>query len=350
LIFLSCRESRKYDTFKGSQIILADGEQLLSKETTDSIVSPYQMYYIDSCLILRDPGNFYEFKLINLRWTDSLITFGKKGQGSNEIMHSFQLMGINKESMQFQVLDFEKQNINYFHLDSILAGKTISDNYLHINAGTEMFYRMYPFSDKEYLCTGSSQTMMFCYFNQFTDSILWQIEYPNEENEKLPSEILPLLYQGNYQISGDGKNLVFACSGTPYIGFYLNNAGIINEISHKRYAEVHINPIVSEAQTTYDPYMDTKVGFVGVQMTDDYVFALYSGREYGKYEVNQIGYGRNIYVYDFNGNDIAEIIFPEDISGFCISDDNNSLFAIERKRDIELGIVKFDISKHKFNK
>jgi hypothetical protein len=253
-----------------------------------------------------------------------------------------------ENSRRVNVLDFERQNINTFSIDSIIQGKTISDSYFSVKSGKEMFYRMFEFSKGKYICTGSSQSKMFCFYDAEKDSSYWQIDYPQIDEEIIPKEILPIIYQGDYKMNEQTNRLVFACTNTPFIGFYENNNGIVKVLSQKRYAFLDIKPVVSESRTTYDPNSETHTGFVAVQIVKDFVFALYAGRKQGDYKGEASFYGRNIYVYDFEGNSLADILLPEDLSGFCVSDDFRTIYGIERRENVEISLVKYDLDITKF--
>jgi hypothetical protein len=77
----------------------------------------------------------------------------------------------------------------------------------------------------------------------------------------------------------------------------------------------------------------TQFAFTGGVVNDNYIYLLYSGN---KEDNIYSGYGKQIYVYDWEGNPIKKIVLPHYISCFDIVNDN-ILYAFDVEK---LSVVK----------
>src|SRR5690606_2836991 len=70
----------------------------------------------------------------------------------------------------------------------------------------------------------------------------------------------------------------------------------------------------------------TRFAFVTGSVTNKYIYLLYSGKL--NLVVNP-NFGRIIYVYDWDGNPIKEIVLDRDIMSLTVSEDDKTLYAYD---------------------
>lgn len=72
---------------------------------------------------------------------------------------------------------------------------------------------------------------------------------------------------------------------------------------------------------------DNLFGFCDLEVTDDYIYALYSGRSYNKYK-DQIGYGERIVVFDWEGNHVHTYLLGNPFTSISFCKEENAIYGL----------------------
>ncbi|HSH53173.1 MAG TPA: BF3164 family lipoprotein [Bacteroidales bacterium] len=337
IIFTSCNS--KEDDFIS---LFENKVQLKGCEFTNLehsyLFNPYHMIEIDSCLIFSDPDNYNQLSLFNLRLPDTLIRFGTKGKGPLEIISGGQL-SLSFNNKVFELLDISKQKIFYFDIDSILAGNFAPQRSLSIQNKHGKFYKGKPISDG-FVGMGDFYDKKYGIYQHNNDTIIFFCDYTFKDLKNVPKETLSLIFQGDFGLNYNRSKFVFSCSTTPLLEIVRLKNGRL-DIEKRIYFDVpKVKGIITESYTTYQILEDNKKGFTDMYNLDEYIFLLYSGRtikEFGE----DMGFGRNILVFDWDGNPICNFELDMDISGFSVSNDLKRIYAIGRISEPK--IVSFNI-------
>ena len=93
---------------------------------------------------------------------------------------------------------------------------------------------------------------------------------------------------------------------------------------------VHFEPkftsFVSQGRDEIMTNEKTKCAFINGFVSNKYIYLLYSGRNKFGPKLDQSNF---IYVYDWNGNPISKIKFPQKISAFTISNNDSIIYAFD---------------------
>jgi hypothetical protein len=302
------------------------------------LLNPYHMIEIDSCLVFLDSDNYNQFGLFNLRVPDTLIRFGTIGKGPLEIISGGQL-SLSENNREFELLDISKQKVFYFDIDSLLAGNYAPQRALSIQNKQGKFYKGKPISDG-FVGMGDFYDKKYGIYQHSNDTMAFFGDYTFKDLMNVPTETLSLIFQGDFGLNADKSKIVFACSTTPLLEIVgLNNGHL--DIKKRIYFDVpKVKGVVTEILTTYEALEDNKKGFTDMYTLDEYIFLLYSGRT-GKEFGEDMGFGRNILVFDWNANPIYHFELDMDISGFSVSKDLKRIYAIGRIPEPQ--IVSFNI-------
>ena len=72
---------------------------------------------------------------------------------------------------------------------------------------------------------------------------------------------------------------------------------------------------------------DNLFGFVDIEVSDEYIFALYSGRSYNKY-TEKIGYGERIVVFDWEGNHVHTYLLGNPFTSISFCKEENAIYGL----------------------
>ena len=127
-------------------------------------------------------------------------------------------------------------------------------------------------------------------------------ETPGKEN--MSDSLKSMLYASNVtKLKPDGSRFVCANmqSGIIDIGAIHDNSTITRISEQNLYAPKASTSLAKTKPVVYS--IDNLFGFCDIEVSDDYIYALYSGRSYRNFK-NLVGYGEKIIVFDWEGNHV----------------------------------------------
>lgn len=150
-------------------------------------------------------------------------------------------------------------------------------------------------------------------------------------------------YQGRMMINPRGDRFVFACSGAAVFEIYdiRKNSIVPVKLSHIWYpmyepASVGLSPVTKS---------ENKFGYPDLYVTPKYIYMIFSGRVMEKAsgpELERVMSGRDILVFDWNGDPVRRYKTDVDVKNICVADDDKTMYAIALKPDPELVTFRLD--------
>lgn len=137
-----------------------------------------------------------------------------------------------------------------------------------------------------------------------------------------------ILFASNItKIKPDGTKFVCANMQSGVIDL----CSILSNITITRTKELNLySPLATVKRTRRKPVAystDNLFGFCDIEVTDKYVYALYSGRSYRKYK-EKIGYGERIVVFDWEGNHVHTYLLGEPFVSISLCEEENAVYGL----------------------
>lgn len=180
------------------------------------------------------------------------------------------------------------------------------------------------------ISTGLFEQGRYCLTNE--DGQHFGLSYPEtEKHRKIDQKQKSILYASNItKIKPDGKHFVCANmqSGILDIGTIHSNNLINRKIELNLYS-----PLVSMSTQRLRPVAystDNLFGFCDVEVSDEYIYALYSGKSY-RSNKEDFFYGRRIVVFDWEGNHIRTYSLPTPFKSIFYNKDENAIYGLTDK-------------------
>lgn len=321
VIFVSCSNRPKMEV---EEIKLQ-----LVPLTIDSLTigRAYGMLLVDSNLLIADSHSDSLFHWVNLnRFTHRDI--GRIGQGPEEFLHFDNFYHINGK-YGFYDGNLRCTNDILFSEHGVSLNKSINQKSIH--------YRIVPTAFNTFIGTGPYEKGLFSILDSKGEVVNVVGEQPcrDETERSIPEIARAMAYQGNIATSPCGKYLVHAIYMAPIISFYkLSPKEITLEVSHAESYPVY-KPELGNNSYASAMSKSNKLGYIGIAVTDKYVYALLSGRTTEKAGLSAFA-GNVICVFDWEGALQRKIICNTDLTTICVSPDDSMIYAVGLVEDYEL--------------
>lgn len=299
------------------------------------IGSAENIHIVDSFLVILDSKSDFIFHIINLNnmeWKD----FGIIGHGPNEFIHPFHFH--YKGSNNLCIWDLMKCSLTELHLKEIYNNEDNKQIDLLTSQTENSNISILPTIYNTYITLGIYKEGMFKLINREGELINSFFEYPykDDEEKNIPTQNRALAYQGSIMTNPSLTKFCFACMDAPIINFYSITNDSIKLINSIIDGYANYKPINNSSAMM----PDNKTAFACIYATENYVYALYSGRTRSEYK-NTAFESQEIRVYDWSGKQVKKFLTDIPLSLICVTHDDKYIYAIADNPNPE--ILKFNI-------
>ena len=344
IIFLLCacnasKENKRefgYTTFKNSFAS--------SNKAFDVFLGmPVRLEYISNSLIIREPQARTLYKILDLE-SGLVSEFGEKGRGPNEMLLPISFS--DKVQFKFNGYCFDLKKIITYGIDSLKRGINRPIQILsNIDNFSGFLHRIEKAKNSTYFVRAHSfdSSSTFFLLDETFKTIIQGGKYPEDDKfNNLENLSKSLIFQGNLVYNKEiEKGLLFYSKCKGYEAFEIYNNEIILK---KQILETLPDFEVSDNNPGDVMYSkDNKDGFLCSSSTDNYAYALYSGKSYNDTNGNimDLVHGNKIYKFNWDGDLVSIINLDRNINVFtCV---NDSVFYGINSED-EPYILKFSIT------
>jgi hypothetical protein len=266
----------------------------------------------------------------------SFYHFGSKGQGPNEFLDPYSLQRIGNNVLG--VNDVRSRMYCEFSIppkgEEIKIDKRVKFDVLFSPRAIKTAFNQYV------LLVGAGESM-FLLADSTGKTVDTFFEYPyrnTDERERYSNRVRFFAYQGSLAANPSRTRFAYSANNGDIIHFYNienNNIRLIAKIENEYplYGDRNIPGQVGVALGT-----ESLKGHLGLYATEQFVYALFSGKKVGEPKHNE---ATTLRVFDWNGNLSKEYELDVPSRHLCVSDDDSKLWAIALDPDILL--VYFDL-------
>lgn len=289
---------------------------------------------IDSFLVILDYKNDALFHLVNVKRMKYKGAFGVKGDGPQEFIHPSDMAQYTSHSLC--CYDLMKRTVSELKLynDSIFFNTIMK-------CDTLMNFNVVVTNNHAFIGVGSYQDSMFKIINEKGQVTKGYFTYPykNKTEGKISANVRAMAYQGTMEINPSQNKLVYVTSYAKQLYFFLVEEGKMQLIKEIKDSYPQYIPDTSHGVSAiYDK--KAPFGFTDVTTTDQFVYALYSGKSFEEYGL-QCSEGNKLFVYTWGGELVDEYTLDIDINCICVDNHDEIMYAIANNPDPQ--IVKFNI-------
>lgn len=291
---------------------------------SDSTSNVFSMVLLDSILITSSPSGRHLFDLIDIKNEIFLGRYGKKGGGPGELgFPSFieaDPVDDNKywifSKRDFAIYESTKENIlNY-------SNPTKTDIQLNPN-----IQRIQKIRQDQYIANGIfPNRIALLDYKGDTNITFGHYPFENEfKNYNYPT--LAMAFQGKFAVHHTGMKAVLATSNSANLDFIdLTNLDKPNIYRQLHFWKPSFQDNSKENSISTALLNDNKFGFRDIKVTSKYIYTLFSGRTFDRYD-NKALEGNQILVFDWEGNPVKRYQLDYDIKAIEVTPNNSVLYA-----------------------
>ena len=302
------------------------------------IGGPRGMVKKGNYLVVLDWSTKYFYHLIDLKTNEYKAKFIKKGQGPNELIAPWNIYSLD-ESPYIYSYDYTKRGIIKILVDTISGHSSLEKHVVLHNE--DNFFDLTPLSDELFVGNGIFEDVMFKTYS-FKDGYglsFGEYPYKDSEEKRLSNRQRGMAYQGNIK-ANSRRRFAYATHSAEQIFFYEIKDGQAVELGRVNEGFADYKPAggksgISVAHNALHPE-----AFVDLEVSGDYVYALYSGRTFAEYKLEKY-LGKSIRVYDWYGNLKKEYRLDVPVHNICVDEKGKRIYAFANIPDPTL--VYFDL-------
>ena len=298
------------------------------------IGGPAGMVKKGNFLLVLDRSTRYFYHLIDLKTNEYKGRFIKEGQGPGELNRPEDIHSLDDSPFIYSM--DHMAGIVRLQIDTI-NGNVNMERYAKREKGW-LFFDLAPLSDDLFIGNGTFEDVMFKTYSPQNVFGMAFGEYPYKDSEekRISNRQRAMAYQGKIKSNGRSR-FAYATYSAEQIYFYELKDGQAIELGrvNEGFAEYKPAGGISVAHNALHP-----MGFTDLEVSTDYVYALYSGRTFAEYRLEE-WLGESIRVYDWYGLLKKEYRLDVPVHNIYIDEQGKRIYAFANIPDPTL--VYFDL-------
>jgi hypothetical protein len=329
LIIVSCNNSHSR---RNSEIETAN-VQILNV----NLLNPSRLTQLGKFLLFEDTNDTFLLHLLEINTLKEKFRGYKIGRGPNEILAPFSIFKNNEN--EFWIHDIVLSKFNRFIIDNgcIYIKNKISLKDVRVMYPT--FLNDTIIIAQNILEKAKGWIIALDTSGNYIKSI---VDFPVYKTS-FPDNIYTESLQGIIKIKPNKDKFIVGCRFTDRLSFYSKEGNLIKTFR----TNDPFDPVMAVGSTGNVAMMahtkETRYAFVSLEVSDNYVYALFSG---SSLEDGTPNLAERLFVFDWSGELLKEIRIPYPTESICWSNSDNSLYMFLIK-DKQRELAKIDFKNGK---
>lgn len=315
--FVGCSNENKQDEMEFLQCEILDIPDMLIGSPVGILKDGCNLIVLD----YKQDSFFHTIDLMNKRYVGM---FGVKGQGPNEFIHPTSMKNLGNGT--FSCFDGVKRELKIILPNLTDIGKSQVVKLLKNN--NFMTFDIVPVSDSLFIQNGETNGAMFTLIDRKGAILSMSDEYPfKDETEKIiPARFRAMAYQGTLRVNPNNY-FAYAITNAKQIHLYKVENKRIKKIGEIIDGYGYYKPDMSREGAYHVAHLgEYPKCYLDLSVTNDYVYALYSGRSFEEYKMAAYE-GETIFVYDWTGKLVKMYRLNIPITKFCVDEVEKVIYA-----------------------
>lgn len=269
----------------------------------DSLGRPFDIKATAGYVVLRDDWTATKLTLLDRKEGHPVRHFGRSGGGPGELTNPGPLWA---EGNRIEVFDGSRMSLLRFNADSVRAEQGQVGHPVFQTAAHGIISLAH-FSDTAYVATGVFPEGRFCLLDNQGHVTGYREWYPSatDVSGNLPFHVLGLAYQSNLctQPGGNRTAVVTRYGSMLQIHAWNPTSGEADEVACVQEFSPGVNVRNVEGTPNFAPGADTRWGYLSVDASARYIYALYSGKL--QKDGTAFNLGNEVRVFDWDGRPVC---------------------------------------------
>ena len=338
LLLFSCQQEKKDVKTIAKEYAVAK-KQILSTKYNTHNVSILDSYVLVKNIYIKDRPLFSLYANDKGDFTH-LLDFGKDGNGPNEfesgVYYTRQFV-IENNQVKFWVYEKNRKRYSQINLTkSIEEKKTVIDNVVKIRSGIK-FADLFYVNDKVVgnVSNLSKSQKQLLFYNFKKDTIIksvdfnFTVENPNKKDAHFTLGEFNGIYLNSLRYQAKQGKLVSAMLSLKELNVFNINGALVASLNKEPLRIKKVDEFLKEE----------KIYFADMQLTDNFIYTLYSGETETNYYEKASPV--TIKIYDWNCNLKATIPLKESINFISVDEKNKFLVGVSITQE---KVMQYDLS------
>ena len=290
---------------------------------------PMELINIDSLLIIVEFGSDTWLNIISSKTGRQINTCLTLGKGPTDVQYLKQISVYNNTKF-FDIYDSQTRKLHTYYIDSILNDREITPiKTSSFEFAANKFFDILKYKSN-FISTGIIWDGKYAILDSAGNTVNVCSNYPADpKHPHVDYDILGMAYQGTLKTKPNGKRMVWAGYSSDMFEIYEIEDHQLNIIKNYCYDL----PIYEEERGgmggfSASPLSNSKRAFNDMDVTEKYIYTLYSGRSREECDIETAIKGNTILIFDWDGNPIKNLKLDRLINRFTVSSDNKFIYAI----------------------
>ncbi|WP_281989364.1 BF3164 family lipoprotein [Aquimarina aggregata] len=304
---------------------------------TDQLILPGRLLLLDDFLIVTERKSDKTLHVIDLKTEKYMGMFVNKGEGPNEIRSPWTVSKIDNTS--FIIADFRQRKYLCYTIDELMNSSIpFLEEKLEQNGITDNLYYNKNLDKLFYSGTFTENHMLF--EKELTSGKIIGHSTLLDANGSLNNiEVKNHLSFKQSHSNSDNTFFAFTYAFAPVVETFDINTKMLKTITLPHTNEpIYKSVIHKDGSTSVGVINKTITEFCDVYMSDNYIYALYSGKTIGEKKSKT----SIIYVFDLELNPIKKYNLDAEIQYFEVKDDT-IIYGLDFETDIYPRIAKYNL-------
>ena len=319
----------------------------------DELLYPSDLVVINDILFVKDlleSTGEYGIKAFNIKDGRKVNEFISIGRGPSEYLSINIRRGPGEKSIE--ITDSRNRKNDIYSIEC-LVGKNIDTNDISDCLETSidnMTSREAIIISDSIVINTASGTDGVIFLSKRGQILEYIDEIPGEIIGKYEKPAVATAAMGGYLVTNKNR------SSFAYFAKYYDHSFFMNEkegnfyvVRDNKFTHLPEFSVMNVGGSSYmEPSEKAKFGYISPVSTEKYIYVLYSGRTLDDVEESELvewrAFSNRVKVFDWRGEEVAEILFAEQLSNIAVSSDGKTLYGVTTDKDLNSKIVKYSLN------
>lgn len=308
------------------------------------IAAPQQLLVVDTLLIINDrfedENDTYFYGVFNRNSGLFYQVFGREGRGPDEFLANSYMFRAPEGFNNIIINNRRLFSVSEISLERVLSNSSriTVDQIDELNTSYSLVSKI---SDDLLFGTGTFTDGRFALADTSGELINTFLSYPFEDEfDGISTRDLGMAYQSNFSFHPTMPLVTVVNFTAGNLDILRVENDSIEEVSQVYTHQPKFENQSSETQISVMFDADNIMGYWDNDVTEEYIYALYSGRE--RSDPNQ-STGNKLLVFDWEGNPIKQLNLDIEVSGIAVDQNNETLYAVANDDNNEAFIATFSL-------
>jgi len=274
-------------------------------------------------LVLLTNKNDSIIQIIDIDNGKLLKSFGRKGQGPGEFTGAFGILHTIYEPNRFWIYDATLRRLSLYNIKNVMKHNIINpDTVISVSSDAGNPFKFCCLNSDTLVAIGSLISRL-CFYNSKGDTIKTNGYIPGKKEKNISNFVHLQAYQGALNTNFHAKKIVICNFAGDIIEIYDYEGDILKTIHGPDFFIPEYTPTQHYARIT-----SLRCGYRALCSSSNYIYCIYSGEVSEDITDWIVSFGKNIFIFDWEGEPIKRVKTDIRLGYVDISEEKNTIYAI----------------------